>query len=48
MLDELKPFIEQFEFEIEEDIDENFSAWNDNADSSNEFKTTQTFDEATF
>jgi hypothetical protein len=48
MLDELKPFIEQFGFEIEEDMDENFSPWNDDVDSSNEYKTTQTFDEATF
>lgn len=48
MINELKPLIEQFGFEIEEDMDENFSPWNDDADSYNEYKTTQTFDETPF
>lgn len=48
MIAELAPLIEKYGFEVEVDMDEGFSPWNDDVDSSNEYKTIQTFDEATF
>ena len=48
MINELKPFIEQFGFEVEEDTDESFGLWNDDVDSLDEHKTLQTFEEVPF
>ena len=48
MINELKPFIEQFGFEIEKDTDESFSPWNDDVDSLDEHKTAQTFEDTPF
>ena len=48
MINELNPFIEQFGFEIEKDMDESFSPWNDDAESSNEYKAIRISEEVPF
>ena len=48
MIAELAPLIEKYGFEVEADMDESFSPWNDDAESSNEYKAIRISEEVPF
>jgi hypothetical protein len=48
MIAELAPLIEKYGFEVEVDMDEGFSPWNDDAESSNEYKAIRISEEVPF
>ena len=48
MIAELAPLIEKYGFEVEADMDESFSLWNDDAESSNEYKAIRISEEVPF
>jgi hypothetical protein len=48
MIAELAPLIEKYGFEVEVDMDESFSPWNDDTESSNEYKVIKISEEVPF